>query len=77
MRKHVNYLKIMKQLGMAVLMAAVLLGSTAFRGRDISKDVLFQVPDVGIVGWDIPQDSPAPDGDPWFDEFLFYENDVY
>lgn len=26
---------------------------------------------------DVPQGLLSPDGDPWFDEFLFYENDVY
>ena len=26
---------------------------------------------------DVPQGLLSPDGDPWFDEFLFYEDDVY
>ncbi len=32
-----------------------------------------QTPDVP----DVPQGILKPDGDPWFDEFLFYEDDVY
>ncbi len=77
MRKHENLVKILKQLGMTVLLTAVILSSTAFRDLGILKDVIFPIPDGGIVGWDVPQEIPTPDGDPWFDDFLFYENDVY
>lgn len=78
MKKRRNIGELLKKAGMAVLLVTAFMGITAFRNfPDMKMDLIFPIPSDGIAGWDIPQEKSGPEEDPRFDEFLFYENDVY